>query len=112
MIEKYEFGLMKIDGMEYRKDMLIMGDKIKNWHRIESHSVAIPDIEKLIKNKPQVIVIGTGANGLMEIPEKTVKFILNKGIELCSAITDEAVEKYNTFLKEGVKVAAGFHITC
>jgi len=112
MIEKYEFGLIVIDDMEYRKDVLIIGNKIKNWYRIESHSVAIPDIEKLVKTKPQVIIIGTGANGLMEVPEKTVKFILNRGIELSTNTTDKAVEKFNAFLKEGIKVAAAFHITC
>lgn len=112
MIEHCEFGLIRIDGGEYRQDILIIENNVKEWHGPEGHNVYPKDMGDLIKDKPQIIIIGTGFNGLMQVPEKTIKFILNKGIELSTAATPEAAEKFNQSLKENLRVAAGFYITC
>lgn len=113
MIDEYEFGRIKIDGKEYTSDVRIFKDgSVKDWWRIQGHSIAVKDIEELVKDKPKVIVFGTGAGGVMEIPEKIRKYIIQQGIELFFDTTDNAVNKYNELKKKGAEVVAGFHLTC
>ena len=66
----------------------------------------------MLKDKPAVIIFGTGAGGVMEVPEKIKKYISEQGIQLFFDTTDNAVKKYNELLKQSVEVAAGFHLTC
>ena len=112
MIEHYAPGIIKIDGKEYREDVLVTGNGVNDWGRVEEHNLSPKDIEERVRDRPQVIIIGTGANGAMKVPEKTVKYVINKGIEFSADVTSKAVEKFNAFLKEGTKVVAGFHLTC
>jgi len=113
MVEHYEFGKIKIDGKEYERDVLILKDgSVKDWWRIEGHKLSLKDIDLLIKERPQAIVIGTGEGGVMEVGIEIVKAVINRGIDIVVEKTPVAVEKYNTLLKEGVVVSAGFHLTC
>ena len=68
MVEEYEFGRIKIDGREYTSDVRIFKDgSVKDWWRIQGHSIAEKDIEEMVKNKPAVIVFGTGAGGVTQV---------------------------------------------
>jgi len=70
------------------------------------------DILLLVEAKPEYIIIGTGANGVMPVPEDISNFIKEKGIKIIVEKTGEACQIYNALLKESKKVAAFLHNTC
>jgi hypothetical protein len=112
MIEKYSFGRFSFGGKEYTSDVIIHGDSVASWWRVAGHSVARDDIENLVAENPAVIVIGTGANGLMTVPPDTRKFIENDGIEVIAERTAKAVETFNKLRAGGTDAAIAMHLTC
>jgi len=112
MIESYFFGSMVIDGKEYTNDLIIYPDHIQSsWWRIEGHRLDIEDIKEILEAKPEVLVVGTGASGLVEIPEETEKHIRSKGIRLIAQKTEEAYKTFNE-LSKSKRVIGAFHLTC
>ena len=55
--------------------------------------------------------MGTGANGLMKIPNDTKQFLESKGIELITEKTKKTCEIYNK-CKSKRKIVAMSHLTC
>lgn len=109
MIEHYSFGRIIIDGKTYTSDVLIVGNTTHSWWRNQGHVLAPEDLDLIIKENPQTLVVGTGASGLMKIPEETVQFIKSHNIILIAEKTKKAVETFNTLT--GTKAAA-LHLTC
>jgi hypothetical protein len=72
----------------------------------------VDDILTLVDTAPELIVIGTGASGRMR-PDAAVKpFLEEKKIGFIAESNPRAMDVYNDRLKAGVKVGAGFHLTC
>jgi hypothetical protein len=111
VIESYRFGHIVIDGKEYSNDVLILGQGIKNWRRRRGHELCPDDLDEVVSERPQALVIGTGAYGLVEIPAETKQYLESQGIELVVAITDKACDTYNQ-LCLSQRVAAALHLTC
>ena len=111
-IDSYSFGVMKIDGTEYRADLIVFPDRIKpNWWRKQGHSLAIEDLGDALDFEPEVLIVGKGASGLMEIPASTKEVIQGKGIELIAYNTGQAWGVFNEQVEKGRKVAGAFHRT-
>jgi hypothetical protein len=110
IIENYSFGKIVIDSKEYTQDVILSEEGITSWQREESHMVYIKDIKEIIKKKPDLIIIGNGYSGIMEVLEETIKFIKNNNIKLIIQKTTEAVKTFNES-KEKNKVAL-LHLTC
>jgi len=112
-IDSYSFGVMKVDGTEYRADLIVFPDRIRpNWWRSQGHSLAIEDLNDVLAFKPEVLVIGKGASGLMEIPASTKKVLQEKGIEVIAKNTGQAWGIFNEQIEKGRKVVGAFHLTC
>ncbi|MBU7045867.1 MAG: hypothetical protein HXS54_05470 [Theionarchaea archaeon] len=109
MIEDYSFGRIIINGKVYTEDIIIHGNTILNWWRIQGHSLSPEDITAIVEELPETLVVGTGAYGRMKIPEKTVKFIEDLNISLIAEKTGKAVDIFNTIEE---KKAAALHLTC
>ena len=62
-----------------------------------------------MQQKPELIVIGTGASGMMDVPDQTRMFIKRNNIKLIVEKTAEAVESFN---KAKEKKVGLFHLTC
>jgi len=112
MIEGYRFGRFSFLGKEYTSDVIIHGDTVTSWWRDTGHSVARNDIEALVDERPGTIVVGTGANGMMDVPEDTRRYVESNGVELIVKETAEAVAEYNRLRTEGADVAIAMHLTC
>ena len=112
MIEGYRFGRLSFLGKEYTSDVIIHGDSVTSWWRDTGHSVVRNDIEALVAERPGTIVVGTGANGMMDVPEDTRRYIESNGVELIVKETAEAVTEYNRLRAESVDVAIAMHLTC
>lgn len=113
MIESYRFGEIKISGKNYNFDVKVKWTgEILNWWRKEGHKVYFEDIERALKENPEVIIIGTGAYGVCEVTKDCEKLVKEKGVELIIEPTEKAVGKFNQLLKESKKVIGFFHLTC
>jgi len=112
MIESYTFGQILINGKKYSSDLIIFKDYIyDSWWRKEGHNLCIDDIKEIINKKPEVLIIGTGAYGLMKVPSDLITYLKSKNIEVIIKKTKEACDEYNQ-LYQNKKVIAAFHLTC
>lgn len=111
-IDSYSFGEMIVDGEKYDKDLLIFPDKVKpGWWRKEVHSLAMEDLREVVDCKPEVLVVGRGALGLMTIPMAVRTMLDQMNIKLVDGKTEEAVHLFNEFTKKGKRVAGAFYLT-
>jgi len=111
-IDSYSFGEIVIGGKKYTTDVVVFPDKVKpHWWRKKGHEINPEDIEEILEEKPELVVFGTGAHGLVEVKEETKKLLRVKGIEFVEKITPEACEYYNKKKSEKMIVAA-LHLTC
>ena len=111
-IDSYRFGKIVIDGKAYSKDVLILPDKvISPWWRAVGHSLSPADLAEALGAEPEVIVIGTGAMGAMDVPEETVRYLKDMDIEVVIMKTGAAKDEFNRVSQDRRAVAA-FHLTC
>jgi hypothetical protein len=111
-IEGYRFGRIVVDGETYTKDLIILPERIvSGWWRKEGHSLHPDDLEAVFEASPQVLIVGQGAYGRMQVPDGTRQAIRERGIELIAQQTGKACETYND-LKQDQQVAAALHLTC
>jgi hypothetical protein len=112
-IESYSFGVMKVDGKEYRQDLIVFPDKVRpNWWRKQGHSLAVEDVRDVIEFKPELLIVGTGDSGMMDIPATTEKALQDAGIEVIAKNTAQAYSMFNEQIKKGKNVVGAFHLTC
>ena len=112
MIDSYDFGRVTVDGKRYSTDLLVFPDKIKaGWRRREGHSLQIVDLTEVLEAKPEVLVVGTGYSGMMDVPPQTRAHIESEGIELVIQKTAEACKTFNHLIESRTVVAA-LHLTC
>lgn len=113
MIDTYDFGLIKIDGQTFTKDVFInLSGEVKDWQRQQSHLFQKSDIEGLLEKELEIIIFGTGKSGLAKVSDELKVFIKSGGIKLIIVLTDQAVQEYNEMKQEGKKVVAFLHLTC
>ncbi len=112
-IDKYNFGSITINGKEYTKDVIIFPDNIFcPWWREEGHSLSLRDLKNVVELHPSLLIVGTGAYGVMKVPEKTIKELKEIKIKVIIAKTGEAVKLYNEKHKEEKSIIACLHLTC
>jgi hypothetical protein len=111
-VESYRFGHMVVDGEEHTNDLILLPDRVVgNWWRNEGHRLSADDLDAVFDAQPEVLVVGTGAHGVMAVPQKTRQAVTDAGIELRVAETGEAWNTYNR-LQDERKAAGAFHLTC
>jgi hypothetical protein len=112
MIDNYRFGEITIDGTLYDGDVKIIGDRVvPDWWRVEGHRLLLPDIEDVLKAHPEVLIVGQGDPGRMEIAGEVRDRLDELGIELIALPTRQAVEAYNRMSEER-EAAFAAHLTC
>ena len=111
-VESYSFGKMVVDGERHTNDLILLPDRvIPNWWRDQGHRLSAGDLERVFEAQPEVLVAGTGASGVMEVPRETRDAVEAAGIELQVAQTGEAWRMYND-LQDERPTAGAFHLTC
>ena len=111
-IQGYRFGGMTVDGERHSKDLILLPDRaVENWRRKQGHRLDVEDLREVLDATPEMLVVGTGACGMMEVPEKTRRAIEAANIELRIAQTGEAWQMYNDLQKQR-RTAGAFHLTC
>jgi len=117
-IDATQFGEITIDKKKYHQ-VLIVGDKVeeRDYKKLKemfdtAHKIGDWEVEKLLRNNPEVIVIGTGQNGAMQVDEDLTKKLTANSSKLIIAETPKAIEIYNEKIKQGGKTNALIHTTC
>ena len=111
MIEHYSFGSITIDGKNYDHDVIISSSGVKSWWRATSHNVSINDLDPILEEKPKLVIFGTGASGIMKVPQESLAYLEKQGIKFTIKETSDAVREYNLRQSEAGIVGA-FHLTC
>jgi len=111
-IDSYEFGNIVVGGKAYTQDLIILPDRVfANWWRQEGHSLVVGDLELVLHTRPEILIVGTGTEGLMDVPPDTRSAIARAGIQLIVQPTADAVVTYNR-LRTEKHLAAALHLTC
>ena len=112
IIESYRFGLIVISGQKYTSDVIILPDRVShNWWRRSGHQLCLEDITEVMTENPEVLVVGTGALGLMKVLPEIERAVETQGIKLIVEATDRACHTYNHICHSQRAIAA-LHITC
>lgn len=116
-ISRIGFGEITIDKKTYSCDVSIsVGGKVKK--RDESlvreaygslHTVGPKELEKVCKGGPEVLFIGAGKAGKVELTEDARRFLAQRSIQCEIQPTIKAVEIYN---RSKLRKAALIHVTC
>ena len=114
LIESYVTGRsMRVAGKTYTTDLKIIGDTVKdNWWRRQGHRLLSDDIVDILESRPDVLVVGTGYAGNLDIPANLRRDLAERGVRLLSERTAEAVELFNRHRAQNENVAGAFHLTC
>lgn len=111
-IDSYQFGSISVNGRQYTSDIIIFPDRVRaNWWRRSGHQLCLDDIAEVIAEKPEVLIVGTGASGLMEVLTEVWEAAQAEGIKLIVECTDKACLLYNQ-LSPSQRTVAALHLTC
>ncbi len=113
MMLRYEERCIKENSMSLCRDLkIIKGRIVENWWREEGHRVDTGDVEDILAASPEVLVVGTGYAGFMEVSDSLHLVLKNRNIRLIAEKTPHAVKTFNELRSRGKSVAAAFHLTC
>lgn len=111
-ITHYRFGIVQINGKAHTKDVIILPDRVvAGWWRQQSHSLWPDDLREVFEAAPELLVVGSGNFGRMEVPDHTRAQLEAVGIELIVERTAAACQTYNS-LRQTRRVAAALHLAC
>lgn len=111
-IDSYRSGEITIGGKKYNSDVIVFPHHVKSdWWRKEGHQVRPEDVEEVIREKPEILVVGTGVEEGMKVSPETKRYLAEQGVELIAQATDKAWQTYNQ-LCSSRKVIGAFHLTC
>jgi len=109
-IESYSFGRIVIDGQSYTKDVIILPERVLSpWWRKEGHYLQMEDLVDVLEARPEVLIIGKGYSGVMQVPEPVVRELSEQGMEVKVMNTAAAVDTFNNITG---RKAAALHLTC
>jgi hypothetical protein len=112
-IDHYSFGHIDVEGHSYDADVIIFPDHVQErWWRREGHRLLREDLETVLAEKPEVLVVGTGYYGRMQVPEETLDSLQSAGVEVRVSNTSDAVEEFNRLQREYARIVAALHLTC
>jgi hypothetical protein len=75
----------------------------------KTHELTFEQIEWLLGDKPEVLIIATGWNG-MTTPDQRIRD--HRGCEVRLLRTGEAIKRFNELKRAGKRVAIHYHATC
>ncbi len=113
MIDSYAFGRVVVDGAAYEADVIVFRDNVEsNWWRKEGHLLQPLDLGTVLDYGPDLLVVGSGSSGMMDVPSSTIETLEARGIVVIVARTSEACTRFNALVAEGKRVVAALHLTC
>jgi hypothetical protein len=116
-IDKFNFGLITIDGEKHRRDVLIFSDGTVKHRKggfgvFGSHNIKREEVEELVRGEPEAIIVGTGMDGKAKLASGVEKWAKERNLSLIVQPSREALAKLNELTGQKKKIAALIHITC
>jgi len=117
-VDSTKFGEIIIDNKRYGQ-VLIIGDSVKERDAEKltalfgtTHKIGDWETKSLLEENPEVIIIGTGQDGMLEVDKNFLARTAAGGREVITTVTPEAVKLYNEKAAAGKRVNALIHTTC
>ncbi len=82
---------------------------LSRQHYGTAHTLGPKELEKLCTGGPEVLFVGTGREGRVELTDEALRFLQQRAIEVQAMPTPQAIEAFNASKK---RKAALFHVTC
>ena len=122
-IEQFSWGKFVICGKAHfkgyegrvgaGKDIRLVGQEVTPWKERKGHRLKRSMITGVYDRDLDVLVIGNGVDGLVEVPHKVRRDIAAHGIpKLIVTPTPDACQRYNQLHREGKRVGLLAHGTC
>jgi glucokinase len=116
-ISRIGFGEITVDKKTYSCDVYIsVGGKVKKRDEAlardvygSAHTIGPRELEKVCKGGPEVLFIGAGKSGKVELTEDARRFLAQRSIKCEIQPTVKAVESYN---RSKLRKATLIHVTC
>jgi hypothetical protein len=111
-INSYEFGKIVVDGRAFSQDLILLPDGIQEvWRREEGHLLQVADVAAVLAAGPEVLIVGQGQPGKMQVDAGLTQYLQENGIELIAGPTAQACTTFNSLAGKR-QVAAALHLTC
>ena len=116
-IDELIFGSIVVAGKKYRRDILLFADGTVKKRKggflmFGSHKIKKQELEELSQGQPEIIIVGTGTNGVAHIAPEAESWAKGKNLSLLVQPSYDAVARLNELGEQKKKVAALMHITC
>lgn len=111
-IDEFKFSSFRIDGRTYLSDIKIINNAIKYWVGREKHELNLANVRDLLTPVPDMVIIGTGAAGLVKVPMDVKMFFMQNRIPVIVEKTDTACKEFNKAVENNKKVHALLISTC
>lgn len=110
------WGSVETDAGTFRDAKLWPGGG-RGWDWNETGTDHVPgvqpaDVEELLTNGAEVIVVGRGQQGRLQVMDETLTVIEERGATAETLDTEAAVERYNELARQEAPVGALIHSTC
>jgi len=109
-IDYVKFGEISVDGKIYYSDVIVYWDG-RVEYRKKSHKFDINEFLKIFERKPEIIVVGTGIDGALGVPEETNIAAEDRGVKIFKEVSHKAVDMFNAFISDGKRAVAIIHTT-
>jgi len=95
------------------KDIFLVGEEIHPWSERKGHLLSEEMVRRVLDYGVDILIIGTGILGAIQVPAQVRQFLRNKGVTaVMIQKTPEACLTFNRLYREGKKVALLAHGTC
>lgn len=110
MIDRFEYGVIEIDGKQYEKDIVILPNgKVKPWQPKEEHLWRVKDFKEVLGANPDTIILGLGSVAKVELHPKLEKKLQKVDLQIHHYKTEKACEVYKS-LRGQARVAVVLHL--
>ena len=104
------FGLLVYSAIPFPAvDLVIHANGLPALRGSKAHFVGFAEIEPLLRERPDVLIIGTGYDNMVQVEEGILAM---SAVQVLPLPTPQAVRRYNELRREGKRVAAIIHSTC
>ena len=104
-IDSVRFGEIVIDGKTYFSDVTVYWDGTIE-HREKDIVVGMEEISRVLGRKINILVVGTGIRGSLELTERVRDLLEGMKIKTFELKSADAIELFNSFASQGRRAAA------
>ncbi|HAE86130.1 MAG TPA: hypothetical protein DCG78_06460 [Anaerolineaceae bacterium] len=117
-ITRFEWATFTINGQIHSpeagvgKDIFLSPQGVSAWYERKGHKLKAGMVKRALSLKPEVLIIGNGVEGALEIGKKARQEVEDAGVKLVVLRTPEACREYNRLYHQGKRVILLAHGTC